>query len=245
VIDLHCHILPALDDGALDLDDAVAMARQAQGDGIRAVCATPHIRHDHDVVIAELTGRVAGLNAELGRRGIEVRVASGGEVAETALPSLDDAELRAASLGGGGRWILLEPAPGPLTDSLDAALAALRRRGFRSVIAHPERHAHGDLGGHLARLVDRGALVQVTAAMLDHEHAAPVIVDLARQGLVHLLGSDAHSSRAGRPVRLSGGLDTLRDAGPLAAHLDWVARDAPSAILAGEEVAPPFRPERR
>ena len=96
MIDLHCHILPALDDGALDLEDAVAMARQAQRDGIRAVCATPHIRHDHDVVIAELTGRVAGLNAELGRRGIEVRVTSGGEVAETALPSLDDAELRAA-----------------------------------------------------------------------------------------------------------------------------------------------------
>jgi protein-tyrosine phosphatase len=142
----------------LDLDDAVDMARQAQDDGIHTVCATPHIRHDHDVVVSELAPRVAELGAELRRRGIGARVTTGGEVAETALPGLDDVELRAASLGGGGRWILLEPAPGPLTDSLDAAVGALERRGFRSVIAHPERHAHRDLGDHLARLVDQGAL---------------------------------------------------------------------------------------
>ncbi len=245
MIDLHCHILPALDDGALDLEDALGMARQAQADGIRIVCATPHIRHDHDVVAGELAGRVAELNAELGRNGIPTRVTTGGEVSETALPRLDDAELRAVSLGGAGRWVLLEPAPGPLTDSLDAAVVALERRGFGSVIAHPERHAHGDLGGHLARLVDRGALVQVTAAMLEHEHAAPVIMDLARQGVVHLLGSDAHSSRAGRPVRLSLGLEALREAATLAPHLDWVAREAPAAILAGLDVAIPFPPKRR
>lgn len=57
MIDLHCHILPALDDGALDLEDAVGMARQAEADGIGIVCATPHIRHDHDVAIAELPQR--------------------------------------------------------------------------------------------------------------------------------------------------------------------------------------------
>jgi protein-tyrosine phosphatase len=78
VIDLHCHILPALDDGALDLDDAVAIAWQAQSDGIRTVCATPHIRHDHDVVVGELADRVAELGAELWRRGIPVHVTIGG-----------------------------------------------------------------------------------------------------------------------------------------------------------------------
>jgi protein-tyrosine phosphatase len=86
VIDLHCHILPALDDGAIDLDDSVAMAKQAQSDGIAVVCATPHIRPDHEVRIDDLPGRVAAVNEELERRGLEVRVATGGEVAE---PSLD------------------------------------------------------------------------------------------------------------------------------------------------------------
>jgi protein-tyrosine phosphatase len=240
LIDLHCHILPALDDGALDLEDSVAMARVAEADGITAVCATPHIRHDHDVVIAELAGRVGKLNAELERRGLTLRVFTGGEVAETAVHGLDDHELHAASLGGGGRWVLLEPAPGPLAGSLDAAVDELLERGYRSVIAHPERHAHEHFQEHLARLVRRGALVQVTAAMLDHEHAAPVIVELARHGLVHLVGSDAHSSRGGRPLRLSAGLRGLAAAEPVAAHLDWVSREAPAAIVRGDDVEPPF-----
>jgi protein-tyrosine phosphatase len=62
LVDLHCHVLPALDDGARDLEDALAMARQAERDGIAVICATPHIRHDHDVRIAELPARVDALN---------------------------------------------------------------------------------------------------------------------------------------------------------------------------------------
>jgi protein-tyrosine phosphatase len=245
VIDLHCHILPALDDGARDVDDALAMAREAEADGITAICATPHIRHDHEVAIGELAGRVTELNTELERRGVDIRVVGGGEVAETAVAGLDDAELLAVSLGGGGRWILLEPAPGPLSDSLDAVVEGLATRGFRSVIAHPERHAHEDFESDLVRLVRRGALVQVTAAMLEHEHAAPVIVGLAQHGLVHLIASDAHSSRGGRPVQLSAGLRGLAAAAAVADHLDWISRDAPAAILRGDDVEPPFAPLER
>jgi protein-tyrosine phosphatase len=240
LIDVHCHILPALDDGALDLDDAVGMARQAETDGIVTVCATPHIRHDHDVVIAELPERAAALNSQLRRRGVGVLVTTGGEVAEPTLARLDDDELRRVSLGAGGRWILVEPAPGVLSASLDAAVEDLGLRGFRSVIAHPERHAHGDLAEHLASLVGRGALVQVTAAMLEREEAAPLIVELAERGLVHLLGSDAHSSRAGRPVRLSRAFGVLAGVDALRPHLDWVTHEAPSALLRGEDVEPPF-----
>src|SRR5262245_15790039 len=108
------------------------MARQADEDGIRTVCATPHIRHDHDVRIETLAGRLAELNEELERRGLTARVAPGGEVAETALLGLSDAELRSLTLGGGGRWLLLEPAPGPLSDTLTEAVEELVRRGFRS-----------------------------------------------------------------------------------------------------------------
>jgi protein-tyrosine phosphatase len=242
VIDLHCHILPALDDGALDLDDAVAMALQARADGIDTVCATPHIRHDHDVVIGELPELVAALEGELERRGVELRIATGAEVAVSALAGLDDDELRAATLGGGGRWILLEPDPGPLSDTLEAAVESLGERGFRSVIAHPERHADARLEARLASLTERGALIQVTAAFLEHEHAAPVMLELAERGLVHLLGSDAHSSHGGRPVVLSGAVAALRATARVGPHLDWVTREAPTAILAGADIAPPFAP---
>ncbi|MBN1530969.1 MAG: hypothetical protein JW895_18040 [Thermoleophilaceae bacterium] len=240
MIDLHCHVLPALDDGALDLEDAIAMGAQADADGITAVCATPHIRHDHDVVIGELGGRVAELNDAFSAHGVSARVATGGEVAETAADALSDHELRQVSLGGGGRWILLEPAPGALGDRLDGCVERLAARGFRSVIAHPERHAAADLAPRLRRLVDAGALVQVTAAMLEHEHAAPVIVDLAERRLVHLVASDAHSSRGGRPVRLSGAVEALRESPSVRPHLDWIVSEAPAAILRGEDLEPPF-----
>ncbi|HEX9968424.1 MAG TPA: CpsB/CapC family capsule biosynthesis tyrosine phosphatase, partial [Solirubrobacterales bacterium] len=83
MVDLHCHILPRLDDGARDLDDSVGMARQAAEDGIEAVCATPHIRHDHDVRIPEVADRVAALNERLREEAIPVEILTGGEVSAT------------------------------------------------------------------------------------------------------------------------------------------------------------------
>jgi protein-tyrosine phosphatase len=240
VIDLHCHILPGIDDGARDLDDAVAMARQAASDGVRVVCATPHIRHDHDVRIHELAERVAELNEELGRRGVPVRIQPAGELAETAADGLTVDELRVISLGSGGRWLLVEPAPGPIGDSLAEVVGMLGERGFRSVIAHPERHPAGDMRDRLAGMVADGALVQVTAAHLESGPASAALLELAGAGLVHLLGSDAHSSHAGRPATLSAGLAALVSVPAVAGHLGWIAQEAPAAILRGEDVAPPF-----
>jgi protein-tyrosine phosphatase len=68
VIDLHCHLLPGLDDGAVDLADAVAMGRQAAASGITHICATPHIRHDHDVKIYELPDHIGLVADALARR---------------------------------------------------------------------------------------------------------------------------------------------------------------------------------
>ena len=240
MIDLHCHILPGIDDGARDLDDAVAMARQAADDGVRVVCATPHIRHDHDVRIHELAGRVAELNDELRRCDLPVRVVSAGELAETTADGLSLDELAAISLGGGGRWLLVEPAPGPIGDSLGEVVERLRGRGFRSVIAHPERHPAEDLRDRLAELVAAGALVQVTAAHLASGPARAAMLELAAAGLVHLLGSDAHSSAAGRPATISAGLAALATVPTLAGHLDWIAQEAPAAMLRGEDVVAPF-----
>jgi protein-tyrosine phosphatase len=245
VIDLHCHILPGIDDGAAELEDSVEMAAQGAEDGIEVICATPHIRHDHDVRIAELARRVDEVNAELRRRHVPTRVASGGEVAETILEHVDDTELRRVSLGGGGRWILLEPAPGPLSDSLARAVDQLCERGFRPLIAHPERHLASDAERRLAAAIERGALVQATAAYLVAADTAPAMLALARRGLVHVLGSDAHSARQGRPVRLSEGMEELRAVDGIGPHMEWVTRAAPRAIVRGEHIEPPFAPSTR
>jgi protein-tyrosine phosphatase len=241
MVDLHCHILDAIDDGARDADDSVAMARQAEADGIGAVCATPHIRHDHDVRIGELAGRVRGLNERLEREMVAVRILRGGEVAETALEGLSAEELAQVSLGGGS-WILLEPAPGPLGDSLLRRVGHLAERGHRTIVAHPERHLSADMFERMAALVAEGALIQATADFFLRENMAEGMLAMAAKGLVHVLSSDAHTVLGGRPVRISPALERLREVELLAPHLDWIAETAPHAIVNGHALEVPFEP---
>jgi protein-tyrosine phosphatase len=239
VIDVHCHILPALDDGALDLEDSVAMAAQAAEDGIDVVCATPHIRPDHLVRVEELPSRIATLQEELHRRELDVEIASGAEVAQTTAAGLSDAELRQLSLGGGG-WVLIEPAPGPLGDDLFAVVGGLAARGVHAIVAHPERHAAADFEDRLRELTTHGTLIQWTADFVARAAARDLVLEYAGTGLVHLLGSDAHSSRVGRPVRLAAAVAKLRDVcSPT--QVKWIVKDAPRAILDGaQSLSPPW-----
>jgi protein-tyrosine phosphatase len=241
VVDLHCHILPGIDDGALDLADSVAMARVAESDGIEVIAATPHIRHDHDVRIPELAGRVAELNQAVDEAGLSVDVVTGGEVAETALAGLNEEELEAVSIAGRG-WILLEPRPGPLGKSLTRAVQSLHDAGFGALIAHPERHLSTDLPERIRELIEAGALVQATAAFLTQERVREGMLDLARNGLIHVLASDAHSSHGGRPPRISDGLRALEVVELIRPHLEWIATQGPAAILRGERPEPPYAP---
>jgi tyrosine-protein phosphatase YwqE len=212
------------------------MARQAERDGIATVCATPHIRHDHDVRIGELAERVTALNRALRAAGVPVGIVGGAEVAEPIVAELSDDELRACTLGGGGRWILLEPAPGPLGDRTAATVDALRDRGFATVLAHPERHPSEDLGRRLREVIGAGALVQVTAAFVLDGSAGW----FASERLVHVLASDAHSSHGGRRVEIAAALGRLSRAPGLAPHADWIARQAPRAIVDGGEAVAPY-----
>ena len=241
-IDLHCHLLPGIDDGARDLADAVAMARQAEADGLVAICATPHIRADHAVSLDELPSRRAELAAAILESGCRTRVLAGGEVAADMVGDLGDQELASVTLGGSGRWILLEPTPGPLDERLESAVSVLRVRGFRALIAHPERHPSPELVDRLGRLIAQGALVQATAAYFTEAATRTAMLALARAGVIHVLGSDAHSSRAGRPVELAAALRVLAAAGRVPARLEWMAHGAPSAIVRGEDIIAPFSP---
>jgi protein-tyrosine phosphatase len=241
MIDLHCHILPGVDDGSLDLADSLALARQAATDGIERVCATPHIRHDHDVRIEQIAGRVAELNRALADDGLAVEVLQGGEVAETAVEALSDEELGRVSLGA-GRWILLEPAPGPLSDTLIARVGHLAERGHRALIAHPERHLSADMYERIAALIAEGALVQATADFFLRERFADGMRMLAEQGLVHVLSSDAHSSHGGRPLHLREAFEVLAEIEATATHLEWMRETAPRAIVDGAELDLPFGP---
>ncbi|HEY6550178.1 MAG TPA: CpsB/CapC family capsule biosynthesis tyrosine phosphatase [Solirubrobacterales bacterium] len=244
MIDLHCHILPALDDGALDLRDSVAMGRQAAGDGIEAICATPHIRHDHDVRIEQLADRVEAVNQGLRDEGVPVAVLQGGEVAETAVEDLSEEELSRVTLGK-GNWVLLEPAPGPLSDSLIRRVEHLAERGHRALLAHPERHLSADMYERIAALIAAGALVQATADFFLRERTADGMRSLAEAGLIHVLSSDAHSSLGGRPVQMREAFDQLADIESVAPHVYWMRDVAPQAIVEGKELSVPFEGRSR
>jgi len=241
MIDLHCHILPGVDDGALDIRDSAGLARQAAADGIEAICATPHIRHDHDVRIDEVASRVESLGRHLRDEGIPVVVLPGGEVAETAVEGLSEEELARVALGG-GRWVLLEPAPGPLGDSLQRCVEHLSERGHRALIAHPERHLSDDMYERIAGLVVAGALVQATADFFLREQMAAGMLALAEAGLVHVLSSDAHSSHGGRPAKMAAAFERLAEVEPAATHLEWMRETAPRAIVEGGRLNVPFDP---
>lgn len=244
MIDLHCHILPGVDDGSLDLADSFGMGRQAVNDGIEEICATPHIRHDHDVRVEEVAGRVEALNERLRAEGIPVAVLQGGEVAETAVEKLSEEELGRVALGE-GRWILLEPAPGPLSDSLVRRIGHLAERGHRSLIAHPERHLSADMYERIAGLVAEGALVQATADFFLRDRTAAGMAALAEAGLIHVLSSDAHSSHGGRPVHMREAFEHLAGIEQVAPHLGWMRDVAPKAIVTGQKLSAPFEAPSR
>ena len=235
MIDLHSHILPGVDDGAATLQDSRELARRALADGVEAIAATPHVRADYPTSARRMQESVAALRRDFEAEGIALAVLPGGEIDLERLETLADEELAAFSLGGSGRYVLLEfPYRGwPL--ALEQTVFDLRLRGLRPVIAHPERSRDvQQRPERLAAAVAGGALVQVTAASLDGRlgrRTRAAAERLLEQGLVHVLASDAHGPEV-REAGLLAAARALRDDG-LARHL---TTDAPAAIVAGEPV---------
>ncbi|MEZ0285148.1 MAG: CpsB/CapC family capsule biosynthesis tyrosine phosphatase, partial [Thermoleophilia bacterium] len=164
MIDLHAHLLPGLDDGPASLAASVEMARAAHEAGIGTVVCTPHMSERYPTEPGAVVEAVRLLAEALEAAGVALEVVPGAEIALPHVARIDDDELRQASLGGGGRCLLLEmPFQGwPLT--LPALLADLEIRGYGVIIAHPERaEAIQRAPDRMRDLVGRGALVQLTA----------------------------------------------------------------------------------
>jgi protein-tyrosine phosphatase len=240
VIDLHCHILPGIDDGPRTISESVAIARAAAAAGTRTIVATPHVSPRYHNDSSTITRLTMELNDRLSREGISIGVRTGAEVAMSRAPELDAGELLALRLGG-GPWLLLEPPFSPAITGFSAVVAELQRNGHRIVLAHPERCPafHRDPTA-LSELVRSGVLTSVTSGSLAGRFGGQVrrfAIDLFNQGLVHNVASDAHDCHRRPP----GMVDELAhaDLGELA---DWLTRAVPEAILGGTEI--PSRPAR-
>lgn len=244
MIDLHCHILPGVDDGPADLATSLEMARAHVAAGVTRVAATPHVTWDIPTEPAAIAAGVAELSAALRAEGIALEVLPGAEIGLTRAAEMDDAELRALALGG-GPWLLVE-APLRAMAGVPPVVQSLLLRGHRVLLAHPERSPVFQRDPEaLAGLVHAGVLTQVTAGSLVGRFGSTVqrfVLRLARDGLVHNVASDAHD-----PVRRAPGLRAEIAAAGLEERADWWTRDVPAALLAGGPVPepPPLPPARR
>ncbi len=240
MIDLHCHVLPGVDDGPSTMQEAIDLVRGAAADGIRTIVATPHVDHLHRPVgSGYIRAAVPEVQARLDRAGVGVKIETGAELAFTRAVDLDDDELAALTLGGGG-WLLLEcPLNVTATPGFISGARLLARRGHRILLAHPERcplflRAPEELDD----LVADGMLAQVTARALDGRFGRTVrdlAVHLVARGSVHVVASDGHDEN--RPAKIAAHL--ARAPVPLALA-DWLTHEVPAAVLAGQE--PPRRP---
>lgn len=168
---------------------------------------------------------------------------AGAEVTHEMALRLPDETLRRLTLGESSCLLLeasLEPVVGP---EFERCVAELLARGYRVLLAHPERApALREDPARLRALVERGALCSITAASLSGGFGPAArwfALELLRDGLVHSVDSDAHHASL-RPPGLRNGLAAAVSELPqLADQVDWFARDVPAALLADAPLPPP------
>jgi protein-tyrosine phosphatase len=243
VIDLHCHVLPGIDDGPDTDEEALALARAAAGLGTRVLVATPHRSPRWPTEPAAMRAGVRRLAGLLEVAEVDLELRTGAEIAVEEAARLDDATLSELALGH-GHHLLLESPHGPAGDLLERTVGKLLARGHGIVLAHPERSpAFQDRPGRLRELVGAGAFCSVTAGALEGRFGQAsqwFALELLRDGLVHSLASDAHHA-VGRPPGLQAGIDAAaRHLPDIVRQTPWLTHDAPAAILAGEPL--PARP---
>ncbi len=237
MIDLHSHVLPAIDDGVTSLEQAVEVLGQMQADGVTLVAATPHVHERWPTRPEAMEAALASVRAAVAAAGLSIDVRGGGEIAHDQLALLPVAARERFGLAGNPRLLLLEfPLWGwPLGFARDCA--RLGREGVVVLVAHPERSADvQEDPSRVREVVEAGAYVQLTAASVDGrlgKRPAACSAELLRLGLAHVIASDAHA-----PSTRSAGLSAAAEAAGGGALGRWLTLDVPLALVEGRPVPP-------
>jgi protein-tyrosine phosphatase len=203
MVDLHCHILPKVDDGAASWDEALAMARFCVADGITHIFATPHCHRHVHLLRADVVPRVAQLNSQLESATIPVTILPGSEIQVTDTTAYRR-EFEAGlycHLGDGRAFTLLEFnwAREQFPPDATALIGWIRAQGMTPILAHPERHDYFSKEPALLQaLTEAGAWVQVTVdSLLGNHGPAPKVAGEAILRLYPdaVLATDAHNLR--------------------------------------------------
>jgi protein-tyrosine phosphatase len=203
MIDTHSHILPGVDDGANSFDEAIAMARIAVDDGITHLFATPHHRDFTPVSRQDVARRVVQLQAKLDAANIPLTLLTGHEM-RLYDDVFKDWNSEMAGPLGSSRYVLAEPLFHHYDSYTDELLFELFDRGYIPVMAHPERIR--PIQENLALIepfLAHGGLTQITSHSLTSTRdwrAKQTAEEMLRNGMVHIIASDAHKPYRRRPV---------------------------------------------
>ncbi len=207
MIDLHCHLLPGIDDGAQTMDEALVLARAAVGNGIRHCVVTPHM-HDgrYSNLRSSLQPEVQQFRHALAVAGIELQVGLAAEVriGFEVLNWLQAGEVPFLGRYQGRDVLLLEFPHDQVPPGADKLVAD----GLQPMIAHPERNKHVIRNLEVIRpFVEMGCLLQVTAGSVVGAFGPAAQLrarEMLERGWVHILATDAHSIQWRPPVLAEG-----------------------------------------
>jgi len=246
MIDLHCHILPGLDDGAKTLAESLEMGRIAARDGVTGIVATPHAFNDtyennrQNILPAVESLRAAFLEAQ-----IPVTLYPGADVriTERLVDHIKNGE--ALTLNDTGKYIFIELPSQVIPMHIADFIFQLQLAGVTPVVTHPERNVFIEKDPNiLYEFISKGALAQITAGSLCGMFGAgarDTAKKLLKCNMAHVIASDAHSPVTRPPVLSAGVKVAARIAGTEEA--DAMVRETPGKIIAGEYVNTP-EPER-
>ena len=190
LVDLHCHLLPGIDDGAKDIGMTLALLRQELADGAAGLVFTPHFYYERSTLEEFAAKRKAALRqtAEAVRReGLPLAAKAGAEVYYTpVLPTLDLSQLCFA----GTRYLLIELPTTFHPSGIEDTLYAVQQQGYTPILAHVERYPYVTEDPTLLyRWVAAGALAQVNAAgLIRGGHTAKLLHKYLHWNLVHPAG---------------------------------------------------------
>jgi protein-tyrosine phosphatase len=203
VIDIHCHILPGIDDGPSEMQESIKMAEIAARDGITKIVATPHIKNTLHPV-SSIRNSIARLNKRLADLGISIEIMQGADV--NAM--LDVSLLKGYTINN-TQYILVEFPHSHLPNSMREVLFKMMVQGYRPIITHPERNVSVIRDPRvLIELINGGVLAQITADSITGTFGIDIQECsryLLKKNMIRFIATDAHSSHHRKPV-LSQGL---------------------------------------
>ncbi len=236
MIDLHCHILPNVDDGPQDIKESLMMADMAVGDGISHIVASPHFLWNGTLERDEIGSALVSFKDKMAEKGIRLEVLFGADIKLNyeSMKSIDGGNVPTIN---GSRYFLLE-LPDPVPPNLDKFLLSTGMKGYKAIITHPERNQSLLTSPKkMDNLRDAGALFQLTAMSFTGGFGSDIELFsrfLLKKGFVDFIATDAHDTVRRKPVLSGAYSEVLRSFREKTAKRIFF--ENPEAVLVNEEL---------